>query len=175
MPAGGIMAATGTAMPNNIDPLAYEEDLTKAGVPAGQAHVHAEAIGKVKNELDELDSKFKISGSDGRVERGFSELNTKIDRTKVELEVKIDDVRADLEARIDGVKAELEARIDGVKAELEARIDGVKADLEARIDKTRADLELQIQRAKIETILWTAGIVISAFGVQGYVIVNMLK
>lgn len=118
-------------MPNSVDPLAYEEDLTKAGVPAKQAHVHAEAIGKVKNELDELDCKIKVSASEGRVEQGVAELNTKIDRTKVELE--------------------------------------------AKIDKTRADLEERIQRAKVETILWTAGIVISAFGVQGYIIANMLK
>jgi uncharacterized protein YjbJ (UPF0337 family) len=131
MLAGGIMAATGAAMPNNIDPLAYEEDLTKAGVPAKQAHVHAEAIGKVKDQLGELDNRFKFSVSEGRVEQELAELNTKIDRTKVELE--------------------------------------------AKIDKTRANLEEKIQRAKLETFLWTAGIVISAFGVQSYVIANMLK
>ena len=124
----------GAAMPN-IDPLAYEEDLTKAGVPAGQAHVHAEAIGKVKNELDELDGKFKFSASVNRVEQGFSELNTKIDRTKAELEAKIDKGLADL----------------------------------------KADIEAKIQRSKLETILWTAGIVVSAFSLQGYIIFNMLK
>lgn len=31
------MVALGAAMPNNIDPLEYEERLTQAGVPAEQA------------------------------------------------------------------------------------------------------------------------------------------
>lgn len=99
-------------MPNNIDPLAYEEDLTKAGVPAGQ------------------------------IDQRLSELNTKIDRTKVELE---------------------------------ARINDTKTELETRIAETKAALENKIHRAKVETIIWTAGIVISGFGLQGYVVVNLLK
>jgi hypothetical protein len=147
------MAATEAAMPNNIDPLAYEEHLTQVGVPAEQAHVHAEAIGKVKCELEVLDSKMKSSDDEDKVGRGLAELNTKIDRTKVELEAKIDKTTADLEAKIDKTKAELDAKID----------------------QTKADLEEKIHRAKVETIFWTIGIVISVCSLQGYIIINMLK
>ena len=162
-------------MPNNIDPLAYEEHLTQVGVPAEQAHVHAEAIGKVKCELEVLDSKMKSSDDEDKVGRGLAELNTKIDRTKVELEAKIDKTRADLEAKIDKTRAELEAKIDKTRAELEAKIDKTKAELDAKIDQTKADLEEKIHRAKVETIFWTIGIVISVCSLQGYIIINMLK
>jgi len=140
-------------MPNNIDPLAYEEHLTKAGVSAEQAHVHAEAIGKVKCELEILDNKIKSSEDEDKVGKGLAELNTKIDRTK----------------------AELEAKIDKTKAELEAKIDKTKAELDAKIDQLKADLEEKIHRAKVETICWTIGIVLSVCTLQGYIIVNMLK
>lgn len=140
-------------MPNDIDPLAYEEDLTKAGVPAAQAHVHAEAIGKVKCEIDILDNKIKAGDLENKVDKGFAELSTKIDRTK----------------------AELEARIDKTKAELEAKIDKNRAELDAKIDQLKADLEEKNHRAKVETICWTIGIVISVCTLQGYIIVNMLK
>ncbi len=104
-------------MPNNIDPLAYEERLTKAGVPAGQAHVHAEAIGQVKDELDELEDKIKSNGNESLIKDGLSQLNTKIDRTKVELEAKIDSTKAELEAKIEKSKAELEKKIQRAKVE----------------------------------------------------------
>jgi len=151
-------------MPNNIDPFAYEEHLTKAGVPAEQAHVHAEAIGKVKCELEILDNKIKSSEDEDKVGKGLAELNTKIDRTK-----------AELEAKIDKTKAELEAKIDKTKAELEVKIDKTKAELDAKIDQLKADLEEKIHRAKVETICWTIGIVLSVCTLQGYIIVNMLK
>lgn len=129
-------------MPNNIDPFAYEEHLIKVGVPTEQAHVHAEAIGKVKCELEILDNKMKSSEDEDKVGKGLAGLNTKMDRTKVELEAKIDKTRTELEAKI---------------------------------DKTKADLEEKICRAKVETICWTIGIVISVCSLQGYIIVNMLK
>ena len=103
---------------------------------------HAEAIGKVKCELEILDNKMKSSEDEDKVGKGLAELNTKMDRTKVELEAKIDMTRTELEARI---------------------------------DKTKADLEEKICRAKVETICWTIGIVISVCSLQGYIIVNMLK
>ena len=162
-------------MPNNIDPFAYEENLTKVGVPAEQAHVHAEAIGKVKCELEILDNKMKSSDDEDKVGKGLAELNTKMDRTKVELEAKIDKTRAELEAKIDTTRAELEAKIDKTRAELEAKIDKTRAELEAKIDQLKADLEEKIHRAKVETICWTIGIVISVCTLQGYIIVNLLK
>ncbi|KQZ26317.1 hypothetical protein [Duganella sp. Root1480D1] len=94
-------------MPNNIDPFAYEEDLTKLGVPAAQAHVHAEAIGKVKCELEILDSKMKSSDDEDKVGRGLAELNTKIDRTKAELEAKIDLTKAELAEKIHRAKIDI--------------------------------------------------------------------
>jgi F0F1-type ATP synthase membrane subunit b/b' len=184
------MAATEAAMPNNIDPLAYEERLTTAGVPAEQAHVHAEAMGQVKSELDALDEKIKSSDNTSQIKDGLTELNTKVDRTKAELEGKIDGTKAELEAKIDSTKAEIEGKIDRTKTELEGKIDRTKTELEGKIDRTKAELEgkidssiaeleaklvEKIHRAKVETICWTVGIVVSVCTLQGYIIVNMLK
>lgn len=100
-------------MPNNIHPLDYEERLTQAGVPAEQAHVHAEAISQVKTELDAIDERAQGTRLESKVDQGFAKIekdldamNTKIDRTRAELDAKIDQTRVELEAKIEKAKWE---------------------------------------------------------------------
>lgn len=151
-------------MPNNIDPLDYEDRLTQAGVPAEQAHVHAETIGQVKAELEALDERARSTRLEEKVDHGFEVLNNKIDTGLAKLDAKIDTGLAGLNTKIDRTKAELEAKLDQAKAELDAKIDRTKADLEARMEKT-----------KWETIRWTIGIVIAICSLQGFIIVNVLR
>ncbi|MYN00985.1 DUF1640 domain-containing protein [Pseudoduganella sp. DS3] len=169
-------------MPNTIDPLDYEERLTQAGVPAEQAHVHAEAIGQVKSELDAIDERAKATRIENRVDQGFAKvekdldaMHGKIDTCLAELNSKIDTGLAELNSKIDTGLAELNTKIDTGLAELNTKIDRTRAELDAKIDQTRVELEAQMQKIKWETICWTIGIVISICSLQGFIIVNVLR
>ena len=136
-------------MPNSIDPLDYEERLTQAGVPAEQAHVHAEAIGQVKTELDAIDERANGMRIECKVDQGFAK------------------IEKDLDA--------MNTKIDTGLAKLDAKIDSGLAKLDAKIDRNRAELEAMIEKAKWETICWTIGIVIAICSLQGVIIVNVLR
>lgn len=158
-------------MPNTIDPLDYEERLTQAGVPAEQAHVHAEAIGQVKSELDAIDERAKATRIENRVDQGFAKVEKDLDA----MHGKIDTCLAELNSKIDTGLAELNTKIDTGLAELNTKIDRTRAELDAKIDQTRVELEAQMQKIKWETICWTIGIVISICSLQGFIIVNVLR
>ena len=158
-------------MPNTIDPLDYEERLTQAGVPAEQAHVHAEAIGQVKSELDAIDERAKATRIENRVDQGFAKVEKDLDA----MHGKIDTGLAELNSKIDTGLAELNTKIDTGLAELNTKIDRTRAELDAKIDQTRVELEAQMQKIKWETICWTIGIVISICSLQGFIIVNVLR
>ncbi len=180
-------------MPNDIDPLDYEERLTQAGVPAEQAHVHAETIGQVKAELEALEERAKPTPLEEKVGQGFARidkelvalnnkidsglvsLNTKIDSGLAALDTKIDSGLAALDIKIDTGLAAMNTKIDTGLAELNTKIDRTKLELEAKIDRNRAELEARIEKVKWQTIRWTIGIVIAVCSLQGVIIVNVLR
>lgn len=169
-------------MPNDIDPLDYEERLTQAGVSAEQAHVHAETIGQVKAELEALEERAKPTPLEEKVDQGFARidkelvaLNNKIDAGLAALDTKIDSGLVAMNTKIDTGLAAMNTKIDTGLAELNTKIDRTKLELEAKIDLNRAELEARIEKVKWQTIRWTIGIVIAVCSLQGVIIVNVLR
>ncbi len=142
-----------------FDPLAYSSELEAAGVPQGQAKVHARALANVLSDAVCVRDLSRVENN----------LRDEMRAMESRLIARIDQVRADLGNRIEALHTEFSARIDLLKVELNVRIDLLGARIESvRVELMSAIAEIKADNASIHRELvihrWLFGVIIAMNG-----------
>ncbi|MEO7493571.1 MAG: hypothetical protein ABIT83_26040 [Massilia sp.] len=134
-------------MTNPFNANQYIERLEKAGVPSGQAAVHASALSDALGET--------VCAKD--LQQMENNLRKEIHQVEGRLNERIDIVRTDINVRMEAQGITLNARIDKLDTTLHATFDAAKVTLNARIDK----VETGIQEVRGELLVhrWALGII----------------
>ena len=143
-------------MTNEFDPLHYAQSLEAAGVPKGQATVHAQALREVVVLMAPAHQLAKV---EARLRQNIAEaeerLNLRVDTMRSELLAKIELLRVSIDSRIEGLRVEFSAKMEAVRHEVETS----RVSLQGEIGQLKVELRmlkwvLTIQLGATITILF---------------------